>query len=157
VSISASLHHLADPGPIFAEIRRALRPGGRLIVAEMHRDARSEAELTSVRLHNWAASIDLALGHPHYPTLTRQQVVDQVEALGLLDCEVYDWAGDDDDPLQEDTITMLESVIDRYLAKAEGLPGYAEFEAKGGAVRRRLRTAGAHGEPRVFIVGRKPG
>jgi SAM-dependent methyltransferase len=155
VSISASLHHLADPDPILAEIGRVLRPGGHLILAEMHRGARSEAELTTVQLHNWAASIDLALGHPHYPTLTRQQVVDHVEALGLHKCSIYDWAGDDDDPLEKDTITTLETVIERYLTRARGLPDYAEVEAQAGALRERLREVGAHGEPRVFIIGQR--
>ncbi len=34
VSISASLHHLADASPVLVEIERVLRPGGRLVVAE---------------------------------------------------------------------------------------------------------------------------
>ncbi len=156
VSISASLHHLADASPVFVEIGRTLRPGGHLIVAEMHRDVTTEAQLTSVRLHTWAAAVDLALGLPHYPTLIRQQIVDLVEALDLDNISVYDWADVDSDPLDEDRITSLEGVLDRYLSKAQGLPDHLEIEAQAGALRRRLREVGAQSEPRIVIVGQKP-
>jgi ubiquinone/menaquinone biosynthesis C-methylase UbiE len=90
VSVSASLHHLADASAVFAEIGRMLKPGGHLVVAEMHRDVTTEAQLTSVRLHTWAAAVDSAAGLSHYPTLTRQQIVGLVEALDLRDISVYD-------------------------------------------------------------------
>jgi SAM-dependent methyltransferase len=156
VSISASLHHLADPSPIFDEMGRMLKARGHLIVAEMHRDVTTEAQWTSSSLHTWAAAIDLALGHPHYPTLTRQQIVDRVGALDLRHVSIYDWVDEDSDPLDEERLTILEGVLERYLAKAQGLPDYPEIEAQAGALRRRLRELGAQSEPRVFIVGRKP-
>ncbi len=156
VSISASLHHLADASPVFAEIGRMLRPGGHLVVAEMHRDVTTEAQLTSVRLHTWAAAVDLAAGLPHYPTLTRQQIVGLVEALDLRNISVYDWADVDSDPLDEDRITSLEGVLERYLFKAQGLPDHLEIEAQAEALRRRLREVGAQSEPRIVIVGQQP-
>lgn len=156
VSLSASLHHLADASPVFVEIERTLRPGGHLVVAEMHRDVTTEAQWTSVRLHTWAAAVDLAVGLPHYPTLTRQQIVDLVETLDLRNVLVYEWADVDSDPLEEDRITTLEGVFDRYLPKAQGLPDYPEIEAQAEALRRRLREVGAQSEPRVVIVGQKP-
>lgn len=156
VSVSASLHHLADAAPVFAEIGRMLRPGGHLVVAEMHRDATTEAQLTSVMLHTWAAAVDLAAGLPHYPTLTRQQIVDMVEALDLRNISVHDWADVDSDPLDEDRITSLEGVLERYVSKAQGLPDHLEIEARAHALRRRLRQVGAQSEPRIVIVGQKP-
>jgi SAM-dependent methyltransferase len=156
VSISASLHHLADHSPIFDEMGRILRPGGHLVVMEMHRDVTTEAQWTSTSLHTWAATVDLALGHPHYPTLTRQQIVDRVGALDLRHVSVYDWVDEDSDPLYEERLTSLEGVFERYLAKAQGLPDYPEIEAQARALRRRLREVGAQSEPRVIIVGQKP-
>jgi SAM-dependent methyltransferase len=155
-SISASLHHLADASPVFCEVGRMLRPGGHLVVAEMHRNVTSEAQWTSTSLHAWAAAIDLALGHPHYPTLTRQQIVGQIAALGLRHVSVYDWADKDSDPLYEERLIALQGVLERYLAKAQGLPDYTEIEAQAAALRRRLREVGAQSEPRVFVVGQKP-
>jgi SAM-dependent methyltransferase len=156
VSISASLHHLADASPVLAELGRMLRPGGHLVVAEMHRDVTTEAQLTSVRLHTWAAAVDSAAGLPHYPTLTRRQIVGLVEALDLRNISVYDWADVDSDPLDQDRITSLEGVLERYLSKAKGLPNRLEIEAKAQALRRRLRQVGAQSEPRIVIIGQKP-
>jgi hypothetical protein len=133
-----------------------LRPGGHLVVVEMHRDVTTEAQWTSTSLHAWAAAVDLALGHPHYPTLTRQQIVDRAGALGLRNVSVYDWGDDDSDPLYEERLTALEGVLERYLAKAQGLPDYPEVEAQAAALRQRLREVGAQSEPRVIIVGQKP-
>jgi len=48
VSISASLHHLPNIQQVLAEISRVLKPGGNFILAEMHRDGQTAAELTSV-------------------------------------------------------------------------------------------------------------
>jgi SAM-dependent methyltransferase len=155
VSISASLHHLANAAPVVVEMERVLRPGGHLVVAEMHRDAPTEAQLTSVRLHTWAAAVDLAVGLPHYPTLTRQQIVDLVAGLDLQRVSVYDWADEDSDPLDEDRITSLEAVFERYLSRARGLPDYLDIEAQAEALRRRLREIGAQSEPRIVIVGEK--
>jgi SAM-dependent methyltransferase len=157
VSISASLHHLPDASPVLAEIGRMLRPGGCLVVAEMHRDVTTEAQLTSVRLHTWAAAVDLAVGLPHYPTLTRQQIVALIESLHLRNISIYDWADVDSDPLDENRIAALESVFERYLPKAQGLPDYPAIEAQAEALRRRLREVGAQSEPRIVIVGQKPG
>jgi SAM-dependent methyltransferase len=156
VSLSASLHHLADASPILAEVGRMLRPGGHLVVAEMHRDVTTEAQLTSVQLHTWAAAVDLALGLPHYPTLTRQQIVDLAEGLELRNMTIYDWADVESDPLDEDRITSLENVLDRYLSKAQGLPDHPGIEAQAKALRQRLREAGAQSEPRIAIVGQRP-
>lgn len=157
VSISASLHHLADATPVFGEIGRMLKPGGHLVVAEMHRDVTTEAQLTSVKVHTWAAAVDSALDLPHYPTLTRQQIVDLVGALNLRDVSIYDWADVHSDPLDEEGIRSLEGVFERYLPRAQGLPDYLEIEAQARALRRRLREVGAQSEPRIAIVGQKPG
>jgi SAM-dependent methyltransferase len=156
VSVSASLHHLVDASAVFVEIERMLRAGGHLVVAEMHRDVTTEAQLTSVRIHTWVAAVDSAAGLPHYPTLTRQQIVSLIEALDLRSISVYDWADVDSDPLDEDRITSLEGVLERYLSKAQGLPHHPEIEAQAEALRRRLRRVGAQSEPRIVIVGRKP-
>jgi SAM-dependent methyltransferase len=154
VSISASLHHLADVSPVLLEIGRMLKPGGHLALAEMHSDVKTEAQWTSVSLHTWAATVDLALGQPHYPTLTRQQILDLVETLDLHHIAIFDWTDVDSDPLNEERIKTLENVLERYLTRAQGLSEYLEIEAQAEALRRRLREVGAQSEPRVAILGR---
>jgi ArsR family transcriptional regulator len=49
--VSLVLHHVADPAAAFAEVRRILRPGGRLVVLDMRDHDR--AELTEEMGHLW--------------------------------------------------------------------------------------------------------
>jgi ubiquinone/menaquinone biosynthesis C-methylase UbiE len=157
VSLSASLHHLADAAPVLAEIERVAKPGGTVVIAEMHRDATTEAQMTSVLIHHWAAAVDEALGWPHYPTLSRQRIVDLVGGLGLQGVAVYDRVDEDSDPQDRARIQALQGVFERYLQRAQGFPEYVAFETQAGELRGRLRDVGAQDEPRVAVTGRKPG
>ena len=53
VSISASFHHLQNIQQVLVEINRVLKSGGNFILAEMHSDGQTDAELTTVYLHHW--------------------------------------------------------------------------------------------------------
>ncbi len=153
VNVSASLHHLANVPRVLAEMKRVLRPRGHFIVSEMHRDAQTEAQLTIVQLHHWAAEIDTALGIPHNRTLSRQEIVDVVAALDL-DEVVYHDSGDPD-PVDEENIERIKDVIDERIQRAEGLPGYEAFERRGRNIERRLHEVGGQWEPVVVVVGEK--
>jgi SAM-dependent methyltransferase len=155
-AISASLHHLANPPLVLAEMKRVLRPGGHLLVAEMHRDGRTEAQLALVRMHHWAAAIDTALGILHNRTLARQEMVDYVEDLDLCDVRCHDWIDTASDPMDPEAIGSVEAAIERTIERARGTSGYESFRQRGEDLRRRLRDVGVQREPVLIITGRKP-
>jgi ubiquinone/menaquinone biosynthesis C-methylase UbiE len=84
VNVSASLHHLENVPQVLAEMVRVLKPGGHLIVSEMHSSGQSEAQLTAIYVHQWVAAVDVALGLGHYSTLARQDILDRVGGLGAV-------------------------------------------------------------------------
>lgn len=155
VCISASLHHLAKIERVLDEMKRVLKPGGHFILAEMHREAQSDAELTTTYLHQWAAEVDSSLGRLHNSTFTRQELVDYVVALGLSKVEFYDVV--DKDPVTKDEarIEQIEGVIDMIQQRAEGTSRYDEFKARGDALRKRLHEVGVLSEPVLLAVGEK--
>jgi ubiquinone/menaquinone biosynthesis C-methylase UbiE len=155
VSVSASLHHLTNIEPVLSEIKRVLKPGGNFILIEMHREAQTEAELTSTRLHRWAARVDSATGLVHNPTLKRQELVDHVASLGLSQVEFYDIIDHDSDPLEKAVIEQLDTVIDKVLQRAEPAAAYAELKGQAEAIRQQLHRAGARHEPVLLAIGRK--
>jgi ubiquinone/menaquinone biosynthesis C-methylase UbiE len=155
VSISASLHHMSNVQRVLEEMRRVLKTGGHFILAEMHRDGRTEAELTSVYLHQWAAEVDSALGRVHNHTFSRQALVDYVESMELSDIGLYDSVERDPDPLETTRIEQLEGLIERLIKRAEGAKNDKELIARGELLRKRLREVGAQREPILLVIGSK--
>lgn len=154
VGLCASLHHMLDPRPVLAEAVRVLALGGRLILAEMHRDGRSEAQATAIALHHWFGAVDTALGIVHLPTLRRQELLAAVQVLDL-GLQVYDWPGGTGDPHDEGVRAHFEGVIDRYLERAREIDEYETLREQSEALRRRLYTVGVQQEPVVVVVGTK--
>jgi ubiquinone/menaquinone biosynthesis C-methylase UbiE len=155
VSISASLHHLANISPVLTEMKRVLKLGGRFIIAEMHREGQTEAQLTVVYLHHWVAEVDSALGQVHNSTLARQEFVDYVESLGLCNVELGDFSDTDSDPMDEIRIEQLEGLIDRNIQRAEVVSNYKRLKRRGEELRRRLYEVGAQREPVLIVIGEK--
>jgi SAM-dependent methyltransferase len=150
-SVSASLHHFADPAPVLARMRRLVRPGGRLIVYEMYRDGLTEPQLTHALFHHWAAAIDATRGVVHRETYPRTAILEIVDDLGLLDLELADVADLSGDPHDPETIASLDGAIDRYVGLAEGHP---ELQRRGDELRRRLHDVGAQGATMLAAIGR---
>ena len=151
VCVSNSLHHFADPAPVLAEMLRVLRPHGHLVVNEMYRDGQSETQMTHVLLHHWWAAVNRLGGEMHRETYARAAILDIVEGLGLSELRVFDLADPDQDPHDPATVADLEAAIDRHVAMAEGDP---ELQARGEALRARLREVGVRGATQLVAVGR---
>jgi 2-polyprenyl-3-methyl-5-hydroxy-6-metoxy-1,4-benzoquinol methylase len=155
VTISASLHHLSNIQRVLEEMERVLKPGGHFIVAEMHRDGQTEAELTSVYLHQWVAEVDSALGRLHNSTLARQEFADYVASLGLSHVEFHDRFDRDSDPMQKARTEQLEGLIERTIQRAEGVSNCRALKERGEELRQRLHKVGARREPVLVVVGKK--
>lgn len=150
-SVSASLHHFADPAAVLARIRGLVRPGGRLVICEMYRDGLTEPQLTHVLFHHWVAAIDATRGIVHRETYDRAAIVAILDGLGLRELELADVADLSGDPLDPPTLAQLDAAIDRYVGLAEGHP---ELQARGDGLRRRLHDVGVHGATMLAAIGR---
>ena len=155
VTISASLHHLANIPRVLDEMLRVLKPGGHFILIEMYEDGQTEAERTSVYLHQWVAKVDTALGILHHKTLARQEFANYVAGLGLNHLEYYDFRDEDSDPKEKARIEQLESLIESIIMRAEGTRNDAKFKERGVELLQRLHKFGAQREPVLIIVGEK--
>ncbi len=155
VSPSAALHHLENIPQALAEAKRVLKPGGYFILAEMHRDGQTEAQLTMIQLHHWAAAVDTALGISHNKTLARQEFVDYLAKLGLRDVAFYDFSDTESDPMDEAVIPDLNDMIDTYTQRVVATPGYTLLKRRGEALRRRIHEVGVQREPIIVVVGQK--
>jgi ubiquinone/menaquinone biosynthesis C-methylase UbiE len=132
-----------------------LKPGGRLIIAEMYRDNQTDTQLTHVYLHHWWAAIDTALGVSHRETYTRQEILNLVSDLNLRDCQFYDYAELEQDPRDEQTINRLDAALDQYAERAKNLPNAIELLARADEIRARIHAIGFHSATGLIAVGRK--
>ena len=155
VTISASLHHLANIPRVLDEMLRVLKPGGHFILIEMHQDGQTAAERRSIFLHQWVAEVDSALGYLHNKTLARQEFVNYVTDLGLRKVEYYDYRDKDSNPKEKARIKQLESLIEGTIQRAEVTSNYPKFKKRGEALLQQLYKSGAQREPILIIVGEK--
>jgi 2-polyprenyl-3-methyl-5-hydroxy-6-metoxy-1,4-benzoquinol methylase len=155
VSMSAVLHHLVDIARVLDEAGRVLKPGGRFILAEMHRDGATEAQLTTIYLHHWVAAVDQTVGKPHFPTLERSRLVECATALGLRDVAYHDISDTKADPMNSEMMDTLTALIERTAKRAAEAPAGAELVEQGKVLGERLRIVGAQREPVLVLVGVK--
>lgn len=155
VCIANSLHHLADPPRILADMLHVLKPGGRLIISEMYCDGQRETQLTHVHLHHWWAAIDTAQGISHNGTYPRQKLIDIAQSLKLANWHFHDIAYLEDDPKTPEILQQLDNAIDHYLQKAEGLPNQKILQKRGEVLRQRMQEIGLHGASTLVAIGIK--
>lgn len=155
VSISNSLHHLPDPGPVIKEMLRVLKPGGHFILFEMHQDDPTPTQLTAVLLHHWWGRIDTTCGIYHAATFTRRQLQNAVQQYDLKCVATAEIADGSEDPKEESLLKELDGIIDQYEQKACGLPTEEEFKKEGEILRKRVHEIGFHSATEYLWVGQK--
>lgn len=154
-AVSASLHHLAYPARVLIEMVRILKPGGHLVIAEMHASARTVPQHTAIQIHQWAATVDTALGFTHSPTFPRQRFVDWIEALPLDNVEFHDRYESGANPFDPQFTAQVQGYIDGYLVRATEASDYPLLARQAADLRQRLRADGIQPEPVLVLVARR--
>ena len=98
VCISNSLHHVPDLPRTLSEMMRVLKMGGHLILLEMYRDSQTETQMTHVQLHHWWGEVDRAQGIFHNETFKREEIVEIVAGLGLVEMRMQDLSDSCENP-----------------------------------------------------------
>jgi SAM-dependent methyltransferase len=155
VNISASLHHLENVSRVLAEMVRTLRPGGKFILTEMHRDGTTGAQFNAIRVHHWAAAVDSSLGGLHDRTFARDELLNFIDDLNLRNITVRDFPNTDSNPMDVKAIDSIEVYLDRYLQRAQKSPMSASLIQQGRALKDSLRETGLHREPVLLLVAEK--
>jgi ubiquinone/menaquinone biosynthesis C-methylase UbiE len=155
VNISASLHHLENVRRVLAEMKRVLKSGGKFILTEMHRDGISEEQFNAIRIHHWAAAVDSSQGILHDRTFARQEILDFIVELNLVNMATRDFPNTDSNPLDEKTIAGISRYLDRYHQRLVSKTSSEVLLQQEGELRASLAAKGFQREPILVIIAEK--
>jgi len=152
VCISNSLHHMPDLSHTLSEMMRVLKSGGYLIALEMYCDNQTQTQMTHVQLHHWWGEVDRTQGISHNETFRREEIVEMVAGLSLVEVRMLDLSELNENPHDPEILAEINPVIDRYIYRVEGHP---ELQVHGESLRQRLEEVGFDGAASLFVIGRK--
>ncbi|MFW9965172.1 MAG: class I SAM-dependent methyltransferase [Candidatus Sifarchaeia archaeon] len=167
VCISHSLHHLENVDDVLGEMMRVLKPGGYLILQEIFSDKdQSEAQRTEILTHHLDARIDRMEGTPHFDTLSRQQIKNLINGLGMSSVEVFEttWGlkclycdnfQQCEDPKSEYNLKFGREEIDDILRRAKDHPDTDDIQQEAKLLLDRLKRTGYQSASLLFFICRK--
>ena len=153
VSLSNSLHHLANIDRTIAEMLRVLRKGGTIIINELYIDGQNEKQMTHMLFHHFQADIDTLLGITHGKTFHKREILDIVERSGIRDYVTVEHENE-----AYNTYVNFDGVAQRYknfLDKIAGYPEYDAMKARYDSLLERLRTVGIAFTSQLMVVAKK--
>jgi len=170
VSISHSLHHLANIDRVMTEMKRVLRKGGNFILQEVYGDGQqTEAQKVDELEHAWEAQIDSLLGITHNRTLTRQQIRDIARGLKLTEIEIFDSTHlvnclfcerkhQCEDPRNQATFHQSTKDVDNAIKRIENHPDLQarmRLREEAERIKEAIAEFGASPASYLFIIGKK--
>lgn len=158
VAVAWSLHHFRDPRRVLGEMRRVLRPGGRLVVVEPFVAWTGTNRDHHLRAHMLGAHLDRARGVWHAEIFLRERVESLVRALGLeaLAIEAVmapddGWEGSAEE--REAAIATWAGYMERTAGEPAVLP---EVRHAALACAAAVRREGIAASPYLVLQGLKP-
>lgn len=154
VCLSNAMHHLANPEKTFSEMKRVVKGGGWLVMAEIVSDGLTEAQKNQKMLHHFKSFVDRKSGISHRETWTEGEVLEIVETNGMQPILTFSYnrmAEPVTDP------EKLEGWVGNFagiLQQLEGEPEYAEKYALFGQFKDRLKLFGFQLARQVVVVAR---
>ena len=183
VSISHSLHHLADIDKVLSEMKRVLKPDGFFILQEMYSDGeQTEAQKTDILNHRHNSKIDSLMGITHNKALTKQKIIEYVDNIGLkgvktfesthyVKCLFCDDKFECEDPKNEEIVKFSIKEIDEELGRLKEfldlkkkekhpdleklIEGSKKLIEEGEKLKERNRKYGNGEATHLFFVGKK--
>jgi ubiquinone/menaquinone biosynthesis C-methylase UbiE len=155
VSMSNAMHHLADPGKTFSEMKRVVKHNGWILIAEIVSDGLNEAQENQKMLHHLKSCVDRKSGIPHRETWTEAEVLDIVRSNEIKPVLTFTYNRMASPVTDADKLAGWESDFVSHLKGLEGFPEYEEKAKLLEIFKQRLAKFGFQQARQVVIVGTK--
>ena len=153
--ISKALHHLENPEQGLREMYRVTKPGGRLLINEMHRDVLSDEQESHLNYHHLRSEIDKALGISHNHTFQREDLIQLGMGMGLMDMQVLEFIPEPGPLSGEELFQDFFYKMDGWMLDLVGHAREEEFAGKIEKIKQRIRRFGISYPPQLVITGCK--
>lgn len=153
VCLSNAMHHLASTDHTFAEMKRVVKPGGWLLIAEIVSDNLNEAQETQKMVHHFKSYVDRKMGITHRETWPRAEVLEIIKSAGIKPVLTFDF-----NRMKEPTRDTGEHqkwihMFSSHLAQLEGQAEYAEKAELFKQFKERLNKFGFQFAPQLVVLG----
>lgn len=142
ITLSNTLHHLKDKPGVLAELKRLIKPGGKLVLTEMTSNDLDQAEQVYCRFHALRAKIDRLYGIYHETTLTASQIKELVIVNGLQVEKEQTILNDKIPRLSDSELSEVETTIDDLVLKELNRPEYPGLIEESAKIKALLRQVG---------------
>ena len=154
VCLSNAMHHLASVEKTFAEMKRVVKPGGWLLIAEIVSDGLNEAQENQKMWHHFRSYVDRLEGITHQETWTESEVLNMIAENGINPVLTFPFnrmaiPETDTEKLQARTDTFTS-----FLARLEGLPEYAAKEELLEIFKNRIQEHGFQLARQIVVIGK---
>jgi ubiquinone/menaquinone biosynthesis C-methylase UbiE len=139
ISIANSLHHFEHVDRCLAEISRVLKEDGKVIITETFNDTADPDQLAGIKVHDFFAGIDRALGFEHRCLFSKQEIFDLLDGSKLR--PVHDFIAGSHVQPGADEAERAGRLLERRLKQVRAHPNGAEFREKAEQVREWLDHA----------------
>lgn len=155
VSMSNAMHHLANSEKTLAEMKRVVKRGGWLLIAEIVSDRLNEAQENQKMLHHLKSFVDRKVGITHRETWTEAEVLDIIRANQIQPVLTFSYNRMDQPVTDAAKLAGWEADFARHL---KGLEGYPEYDEKAKMLKifhERLAQFGFQQARQIVVVGSK--
>lgn len=152
VCMSNTLHHLPDKNKILNEMKRVLKPGGRIIISELLSENQSPAQMTHVRLHELEGLVDTILGDYHSKTLKKQEIIELIKSLGVEVDEIFE-DYETDVEIQKRLVYRVKN-LSQKISAVKDYPEYEELCKLAKEIEENFKSFGIERSTQLVIMGR---
>jgi ubiquinone/menaquinone biosynthesis C-methylase UbiE len=154
VTISNGLHHLPFLETSLKEMKRVLKPGGYILIAELVSDNLNPAQENQKFYHHIKSFSDRMTGTYHHETWKKQEIIDIIHQNGIQIETYFDYFDGKNFITETETVDFWVNRLKSHIETLKELPVYNELLPKVEEFRRRIEKDGMLHATNVVVVGK---
>jgi len=152
VVLSNSLHHLSDQVSVLSEMARVVKPGGYVLISEMIANDLSDAQISHLKIHHFAAKIDRYFGETHENTYTQKTILNILSAMPISIEEHWHLFYTRTGTTSDDEITWLNTTLDKMISRVNNQQLQDELKQEATEIKTYLDRYGFDSATTLIVV-----